>query len=486
MVNQRLRIAVLIVATASISGGCLPILLPSEAFAQTPKPKDVVATFTLQETFGVQHPDQIVAFDLSAPVDPAKCYLLGPTGVEVPYQVLGGGKQLAVRTRLPASRMAVRRGLGDTGQSQARNWKFDTAGVKKCLSTDGPFFTSGDVVQVDGTTLPEGLSRDTDYYVTRLEFRAVQGWGFYFIGLSAMPGGPTIPITKAGQNAGLLSQALVADRATNQFYAHAHGLPDGVPVRFRTRGELPRPLRPGATYFVEGATADRFRLSATRGGEPIELLTPGHGLHEMLIEWTWTLKRGREPRPAPGVRATLHADAKIWEIVNDRLGVRMAASQVPTDPLRPPAPVQGVRLADGRWTATGPSAILFTPGTRVKRLTTTLVEAGPLKTVAELIYELDRAQYNYGNTVVCPAGPGKYTCRIEVQAGQPSVLIEEDTDCQFSYHIDFAGLPFNQARYRGHSVSDKLYGWRPDGKKVANKTTDTFFDLPFDKDYTSS
>jgi hypothetical protein len=463
----------------------LSVLLVGPVFAQSAKPGDEVAKFTLREAFGVQHPDQIVAFDLRAAFDPAKCYLLGPAGTEVAYQVLGGGKQIAVRTNLPASRVTMRRGLGATCESLAKNSQFNAIGVEKCLSIDGPFFVLGDVVQVDGAKLPEGLARDTDYYVTKLEFREVQGWGYYFAGLSTTPGGPAIPIAKAGESAVLLSQALTADPAGGQLYVHAHGLPNGSPVTFRTRGELPQPLRPGVAYYVCNATADRFRLSATRGGKPLELLTAGRGLHEMLIEWTWTLHSGHASKPAAGVTVVPRPTEKLWEIVNDRLGVRIPASQVPADPLRAPAPVQGVRLASGTWTSTGPSVIAFTPGTRVTRLTTNLVENGPLKVVAELVYELDRAQYNYGNTVVCPAGPGKYTCRIEVQDGQPSVLFEEDTDCQFSYHLDFKGTTLNQARYRGHSVRDKVYGWRPDGKKVENESTDAFFDLPFDKNYAS-
>ncbi|HOF88389.1 MAG TPA: hypothetical protein PLZ36_09845, partial [Armatimonadota bacterium] len=146
------------------------------------------------------------------------------------------------------------------------------------------------------------------------------------------------------------------------------------------------------------------------------------------------------------------------------------------------APVLAVRLADGTWT-TASSPITFTPGTQVKQVAVTFPERGPLKTVAEVTYTLDRARYNYGAQAVCPAGPGAYTCRIEVQAGQPSVLFEEETDCQFSYNIDLAGVTLTQARYRGHSVRDSKYGWRPDGKKVEDRRTDAFFDLPYDKNY---
>ncbi len=466
---------------------CVLTLLAGPVRAQTARPKDDVATFTLREVFGVHHPDQIAVFDLDKPVDATNCYMLAPDGAEVPYQVLEGGRKIAVRTGLPASRMAMRCRLGCTCEEWAKNYKFDTKGVENMLTTDGPRFTSGDVVQVDGAVLPEGLSRNANYFVTKLEFRGTRGWGSYFIGLARAPGGPAIAIAKSGENVELISQAMVADPERSQLYVHAHKLGDGTPVKFRSLGDMPQPLRAGVVYYVCRATADRFSVSARRGGKPIDLLTPGSGIHELLIDWTWTLKSGRAPNPSTdGVKVTRQVKTNQWEITNGKLGIRLPMSQLPADRRKAPSPVQGVRLADGTWIAAGPQTIAFTPGTQVKKVAVNLVENGPLKAVAEVAYELDRAQFNYGQTVVCPAGPGRFISRIEVQAGQPSVLFEEDTDCQFSYAIDLQGLTFNQARYRGHSVRDDKHGWRPDGKKVESRSADAFFDLPLDKNYASS
>ena len=61
-----------------------------------------IQAFTIQEAFGVSHPDQIVDFDVAADVDPASAYLVGPDGREVPFQLLEGGRKVAVRTDLPA------------------------------------------------------------------------------------------------------------------------------------------------------------------------------------------------------------------------------------------------------------------------------------------------------------------------------------------------------------------------------------------------
>ncbi len=234
MAAKRIKWIIVLFAVLELGGALLlSILLAGPAFAESPQAMDEVATFTLRETFGVQHPDQIVTFDLSTSVAPANCYLVGPTGVEVPYQVLGGGKQIAVRTGLPASRLLMRRGLGDTGQSLARSWNFDAAGVEKCLSIDGPFVTPGNVVQVDS----EAAGRAVAGHKLLCEQGGVPRLarlGFLFVGLSATPGGPPIPITRAGENAGLFFQALVADPATSQLYVHAHGLSDGIRSVFVT------------------------------------------------------------------------------------------------------------------------------------------------------------------------------------------------------------------------------------------------------------
>ncbi|MHB9131777.1 MAG: hypothetical protein ACYDBB_11900 [Armatimonadota bacterium] len=465
---------------------CVLLFLISTAIAQAPKPKDELALFTLREAFGVAHPEQLVAFDLATPVDATQCYLLGPDGAEATYQVVDGGRKLAVRTHLPASRMLMHRDIGGTCEEAAKSYKFDTKGVEKMITTDGPFFSLGDVVQVDGTTLPDGLSRKTNYYVTKLEFRDVKGWGFHFIGLSPTLGGEPIPILKSGKDAYLISQALVADPNTDQLYIRAHRLVNGVPITFRTHGELPQPLQPGVAYYVCNASPDTFRISTERGGKPIDLLTPGSGIHELLIDWTWTLKSGRAPKAATdGVKVTQMADANLWEITNGKVGIRIPKSQTPDNARKVLSPVQGVQLADDRWVATAPNAVTFTPGTQVKKVTANLVENGPLKVVVELTYELDRAQFTNDNTVVYPAGPGTYACRIELQAGQPSVLFEEETDCAFSYNIDLKGLTLNQARFRPHRVSDPKLVWRPDGKPAEKRLTDAFFDLPFDKNYAS-
>jgi len=64
-------------------------------------------TFTVKEVFGASHPDQIVDFHLDQPIDPANTVLIGPNGQQVPYQLIKGGKKIAIRTHLPAFRLPI-------------------------------------------------------------------------------------------------------------------------------------------------------------------------------------------------------------------------------------------------------------------------------------------------------------------------------------------------------------------------------------------
>src|SRR5215211_2370845 len=80
---------------ALISG--VLVLLVTEVRAQ-----QTLQTFAVSEPFGVAHPDQILEFTLSSTVDQSTSYMLGPSGTEVPYQLLRGNK-IAVRSDLPAN-----------------------------------------------------------------------------------------------------------------------------------------------------------------------------------------------------------------------------------------------------------------------------------------------------------------------------------------------------------------------------------------------
>jgi hypothetical protein len=151
------------------------------------------------------------------------------------------------------------------------------------------------------------------------------------------------------------------------------------------------------------------------------------------------------------------------------------------------APIQGLKLPDGTWTATGPNDLNIAGD--AKTMTVDVSERGPLRVTVEVRYELDRGRPSYGQQVIAQAGPGEYISRIHVFAGQPSVLFEEDTDTQFSYNLALKGIRLNQARYRGHHSLDRRHGYEEDGRRYRasheRAGCDAFFDLPLDRHHKS-
>ena len=97
-----------------------------------------------------------------------------------------------------------------------------------------------------------------------------------------------------------------------------------------------------------------------------------------------------------------------------------------------PAPVQGLKLADGRWTATGPNLLSVEP--LLSALDVKVVEQGPLETVVRVHYSF-KAKSPIGayaqdpsRNPGYPGGDGHYTCTITLQADDPVIGFEEDAD----------------------------------------------------------
>lgn len=289
----------------------LMLLCSLSACAQVPQ------TFTIKEHFGVSHPDQIVDFDLTRPVDAANTRVVDAEGAEVPYQLLEGGKRLAVRTNLPAG-----------GE---KSWR---------LEAGRPAFGNAGAVIV--------TERPTYYEITN------------------------------------------------------------------------------------GITGLRVTKALETVGEGTDL----------------------------------------------------------------PAPVQGVLMRDGTWTGEGRNSLIYQSGADSTRQTVPtamkvdFLERGPLVVVVRVTYEFTTPAYYYGQQEIRPAGPGFYTCTIRFEAGQPSVLFEEDTDIEPKWSLDFyeAVRPTN-ARYRGHHASRAEYGYEADGRTYRQwherPDLDAQVDLTYDRPRTS-
>jgi hypothetical protein len=75
----------------------------------------------------------------------------------------------------------------------------------------------------------------------------------------------------------LYSATVTATVSTSLINSAAHGLVNGVRLRFSSTGTLPAPLIPTVDYFVVNSTTGNYQLSASLGGSAIALTTAGTG-----------------------------------------------------------------------------------------------------------------------------------------------------------------------------------------------------------------
>jgi len=97
-----------------------------------------------------------------------------------------------------------------------------------------------------------------------------------------------------------------------------------------------------------------------------------------------------------------------------------------------PAPLQGVRLRDGRWTCAGPN--ILSAQAFCKSMKVEFLERGPIETTIRVHYEF-KAKPSFpaykpdpSRNPGYPGGDGHYTCTITVAADQPTIVFEEDSD----------------------------------------------------------
>ena len=142
-----------------------------------------------------------------------------------------------------------------------------------------------------------------------------------------------------------------------------------------------------------------------------------------------------------------------------------------------PAPVQGIQLRNGNWTATGPNWLQakgLCTGAKVE-----LVEEGPFEVVVKLSYLFKakpaipksnvHPEWNPGY----PGGDGHYTCTITVQAGEPSILFDEDSDVITSWRLNvFPEMNPDSARHPGLIEDGRIM--------------EIDFSIPYDADYHTS
>ncbi len=238
--------------------------------------------------------------------------------------------------------------------------------------------------------------------------------------------------------------------------------------------DLDRPVTKDEVHVL-GPNGAPVAFQVLEGGWRMAVLTdlPAGGKR------TWRLMSGR----GTGHMDTgLHVAEKegCFEIANRFVGIRVPREGLPLDPA--PAPIQAVRLADGRWTSSTPVPLLRG---QPREMSVRLIERGPLLVRVEVAYRFDRPDLTYGQKLLIPGGEGRYAAQITVTADQPSILIEEDTDTDIAYELDvYQAVRPDQARYQGHHSSSERAGYEQDGRQYrmwhTRRNCDAFVDFQYD------
>ena len=215
-----------------------------------------------------------------------------------------------------------------------------------------------------------------------------------------------------------------------------------------------------------------YMLNSAGVEVPFQQLSNGHIAVQTDLPANATrsfrLSSGRAPSSFANT-VTVRATSAYYEISNGLTGVRITRPDQTANTTL--APIQGVQLRDSSWTATGPNYLYPQgdgPSTPLPALSAAvkILEQGPLQFTAQVTYAYNRPALYYGNDVLIPAGAGHYYSTITVQAGQPSVLIEDETDMDLQYFLNVYGaLQPDHARYRGHDSTSVENGWDMNGNQ---------------------
>jgi hypothetical protein len=242
--------------------------------------------------------------------------------------------------------------------------------------------------------------------------------------------------------------------------------------------DLPGALRSGS-YRMNGPNGKEVTYQLLSGNRVAVRVEGGLGANSVK---TWTLSQGAPSAYSRSDEVRVTRVGGHYEITNGFTGVRIPAGGGPGHAL---APIQGIRYRDGTWTATGPN--ILRDGNDVlapKSIETSFIERGPLRVIVLIKYRINRPPLTYGGRQLVSGGEKFYISSLKIEAGQPSILIEEDTNMDLRYTLNIAtDLSPNEARYQGGYSSSVANGRYADGrqyKAYADKiNADAFVDLPF-------
>lgn len=347
----------------------------------------VVYQRTITDHFGVPHEEQPIELPRTGVALSASGHrMIGPSGNEVPWQPLSSGGVL-VQSRMPASRLTLL-------------YKADAIVAGSTVRINRNLLTKtqprpGDTI-VFSPTAPGGMMANQVYYL-----RSVAGDGINYAISANQDLSDTVTITSNPGVVNCYRPGFIVDGPDLYAFAHGYQTGDVVQVRSQTTtgavGTLPTGLAPATNYWVIAVSANKFRLATSRAnalaGTAIAT-SGGSGLHTTIVSWTWSLEVGT-PTVSPASPVVMSTGTN-FEITNGLTGVRVVTTGSNASPFQL-APIQGVRLSDGTWTATGPNR-LYSAGTTslvnfMTSYTATVVEDGPLLKRVTATYTLNRPLY---------------------------------------------------------------------------------------------
>lgn len=238
------------------------------------------------------------------------------------------------------------------------------------------------------------------------------------------------------------------------------------PIEFRYDGGRPPEnstrmiLKPAGIEVPYQWVSSCSDSTATKGCIVVRSSLPANA------NYTWILQSGTASAAAVRNPVRVSRQGPNYEITNGLTGIRIVAPESNPRPWHL-APIQGILLPDGTWTGAGTSPNLLyaeapasagdlrqprrTPMYTVTGYDVSLTDAGPMKTVVKATYTFERPRYFSGTQTVNSAGAGHYTLIVTMYSNSKSMLIDEDSDMQFSYYLPvYAQLMPDQVRYRGH------------------------------------
>lgn len=384
----------------------------------------VLQTFSIQEHFGVSHPDQIIDFDYptASALNLSSTCMIGPDKVtQVPFQVLSTGK-IAVRTSLTAN--------------QSATWQL----LSGCTPHATPY---ADQVAVQFT--PSYVQLTNSITGVRIFNQTGQTRSVAIASVSVI------------NNTATITTAAPHDmESLNDNNQGATG-----PWSLGTARSLQVTIS-GLTNACRAVNGSYKILSYVYNPSPTEFVLDGY--------------KGPNCSERGGTATVLVTDL---------------------------APIQGVQLRNGTWTATGPNKLTLPNNSNDKygqlavnanTVTTTILEKGPLEVVVEVSYSYSPFQWwiqnvNQATTDACaqyvksaapctlPPVNGYYTSTVTLEAGQPSILIEDATNFLLAYKLNVYGeVEPDQGRYSSYAAaSTPQLGYEPGNPALACTGTTASF-----------